>query len=105
MSEDNNDMIVHDGMEVDDRGFVIGSGYVRSEDCEYGVDFGVFSYEYERNGETRINHVPSVHVVDERGVILAEPHAHDSESAEKAMDNARGTAKYAFENIEDFIDE
>lgn len=102
MSE-NNDTIVYDSMEVDDRGFVIGSGYVRSEDCEYAVDFGVFSYEYERKGETRINHVPSIHVVDERGVIHAEPHANDSHDPETAMENARSTAKYTFENIEDYI--
>jgi len=92
----------YDSLEVQDDGHVTGSAYVVREDG-YSVDIGVTSYEYNDEGD--LNHVPGAVVSDENGVILAEPHAHDTDNPEKAIERARNTGQNAFENLDDYIDE
>lgn len=97
------EILLHDSLETDDEGFVTGSAYTRQRDG-YDVQAAVFSYEYERNGETRMNHVPNVVLTDEDGKIVAEPHARDWENPSKAMDAARSTAVYTFRHLGEYVD-
>lgn len=103
MTDDTDDVFRHDDLRVNDDGFVEGTAYTHDKDG-YDVVVGVTSYEYERDGETKMNHVPNVVVNDPDGSIVAEPHSHDSSSAEIAIENAKSTGKWAFRNMEQYMD-
>ena len=104
MTENNDIQWNDDTLEVNYDGHVEGQAWTTIND-EYDVSASVTSYEYQRNGETRINHVPHVVVSSHNGSIVAEPHAHDSEHAGVAIGNAKETAAYVIENPEEFIEE
>lgn len=95
---------LHDSLEVDDEGYVIGSAYTEEFLGGYTVDVGVFSYEYERHGESRMNHVPNVVVSDPEGRIVAEPHSWDSGNPETAIRNAKATGELVYDNPQDFVE-
>jgi|APHM01.1.fsa_nt_gi hypothetical protein len=95
---DTDDPIVHDTLEVDDDGYVTGSAYTRKFGNGYSIQLHVTSYEYERNNDTRMNHVPIV--VVERDGIECEPHVRDSRSARTAIESARGAARDIANNPE-----
>jgi len=97
------DPIVHDTLDTDEEGFVTGSAYTRKKGG-YDVQAGVYSYEYERHGDARMNHVPNVIVVHPDGHIVAEPHANDSPHAGRAIDNAKDTVRFVFSNLDQYTD-
>lgn len=98
-----NDIWEYDNLEIDEKGFVTGSAYTREFLGEYDILVAVFSYEYERQGETKMNHVPHVVITERDGNIVSEPEARDSENPEVAIENAKGLAEYIFEYPEDFV--
>jgi hypothetical protein len=102
MTEENN-IWEYDNIEIDENGKVRGSAYTFTFNGGYDVQIVVSSYTYERNGEFHMNHVPNVVVSNKNGNIVAEPHARDSQHPEKAIENARMTAKNVYENPEQFI--
>lgn len=103
MSQTETSIWLYDNLEIDDDGYVTGSAYTRQFLGEYDVVVGVTSYEYERHGETRMNHVPHVVVTDSEGTIVREPQAYDSENPGRAISNAKGLAEFVLENPQDFI--
>lgn len=90
-------------LRINDDGMIEGSAYTRETEGGYDITVSVTSYEYERHGETRVNHVPNVVVSKPNGGIAAEPHAHDSRSAVTALKNAKNAAEYAFNHIEQYV--
>jgi hypothetical protein len=82
---------------LDENGHVNSSIHIF--DSENGIDVTatVCSYDYERHGERRENHVPRVVVTDPDGTIRQEPHAHDSRDVRKAIERAIQTAEWAYE--------
>lgn len=93
----------YSSLRVNDDGYVEGSAYTR-EKAGHDVQVAVTSYEFERRGETMMNHVPNVTVTTKTGSIVAEPHAWDSQDAEAAMENAVKTAEDVFKDIQQYID-
>jgi len=94
-----------DTLEINDDGHVEGSAFVGNFIDGYDVSISVTSYDYERNGETRTNHVPHVVVTTTEGKIIVEPTAQDSRNAQKAIENARGCAEYVIKYPSEFIDD
>jgi hypothetical protein len=88
---------------IDENGHVDGSMHVFGFVDGYDVTIGVFSYDYDRHGETRTNHVPQVVVSTTDGSIVAEPHAHDSNNPVQAIKNARDAAEHVIENPDEFV--
>lgn len=104
MTENNEEIEFNsDSLEIDDEGYVVGSACIFNFIEGYDVSASVTSYEYERNGETKMNHVPHIVVSKRNGSIVSEPHAHDSENPEKAIERAKGTAKYVAQHPDDFV--
>jgi len=91
-------------LRVDDNGHVVGQAWYGSFADGHDVTISVTSYDYDRYGETKTNHVPHVVVTDKNGNIVAEPHAHDSSLPKKAIKEAKQTGKYVIENPEQFIE-
>lgn len=104
MANDNDDIWQEDNIEINEDGEVEGSAYTHHFKDGHDVQIGVFSYTYQRNGETHMNHVPSVVVTDSTGSIVAEPHAHDTENPRGAIRNARQSAEYVYKHPEEFIE-
>lgn len=92
-----------DSLEIDDEGYVTGSACLFNFVEGYDVSASVSSYEYERNGETKMNHVPHIVVSENGGNIVSEPTAHDSSNPKKAIENAKNTAKYVAQHPNDFV--
>jgi len=103
MTENNDIEWDENTLEVNHDGHVEGHAF-RAINDEYDVTASVISYEYFRNGEEHINHVPHVVVSTRDGSVVAEPHAHDSRHAGVAIGNAKDMAGYVFENPEEFIE-
>lgn len=93
----------YDDLHVNDEGMVEGTAISREFAGGYTVQASVSSYEYEKGGETRKNHVPHITVQDENGSIVSEPSAWDSISPKKAIEAAKGTGEYVVEYPDDFI--
>ena len=91
-----------DNLTVNDDGYVEGNAHT-FESGGHTITASVSSYCYERNGVERMNHVPNVVIEAENGAIVTEVDANDSEDAELAIENAKGAAEFAFNNIEDFV--
>ena len=85
MSESNTEFWDMDSIEVDENGFVQGQAYKLGIHGQFDVTASVTSYEYERNGETKMNHVPHIVVSEKDGKIIKEPHANDSENPKKQL--------------------
>lgn len=100
---DNKEIWAHDSLEIDDDGYVIGSAYTDMKLNGHYMSVGVSSYEYKRRGEVKMNHVPLITVADDTGKVVAEPTSHDSSDPEKAIENAKSTGEYVFENLEEFV--
>jgi hypothetical protein len=98
---ESDDPIVYDEFRVGDKRGVPWVCHTDETHDGYSVQASVTSYEYERNGETKLNHVPNVVVTDETGRIVSEPHAHDSTNPEKAIENARETVRTVFGRLEE----
>lgn len=92
----------HDSLEIDEKGYVVGSAYTHTFAGKYTVSVGVSSYKLGERYKDDMNYVPNVVVSDEDGVVVAEPHSNDSSSGKKAIENAKGTAEYVFNNPEQF---
>ena len=103
MTEQNDNIWEYNSLEVNKDNEVVGSAYTSTFKGGYDVQVAVFSYEYEINGETKMNHVPNVTLTDESGSIVEEPYARDSENPEKAIENAINQGEYVFENPTEFI--
>ena len=93
------DPIVHDTLEQDDDGHVVGSVYTREKDG-YDVTAHVTSYELGERYDADMNHVPFVVVHEPNGSVAAEPHVRDSTHAQTAIGRARIAARTAFNNID-----
>lgn len=93
---ENEKIWAHDSLDVDDEGYVTGAAYTYTFGDGFDVQVGVTSYEYERGGETKMNHVPNVVVTDKDGSIVREPHAWDSEHPNRAIENGKGVAEDVF---------
>lgn len=78
-------------------GHVEGCTYILDSERDTDVTASVTSYDYDRNGEVRTNHVPHIVVSDNSGSIQKEPHANDSENPRTAIENAIQTAEWAYE--------
>ena len=91
-------------LEIKPDGHVAGQALSEPLPSGHVVTASVVSYEYERNGMARINHVPQVALTDETGAIVGEPMAHDARNAETAVENALQAGEYAAENPEQFLD-
>lgn len=100
---ENDNIWEYNNLEINEDNEVVGSAYTFTFEGGYDVQVAVFSYEYERNGETKMNHVPNVVLVDENGKIVAEPHARDSQNPERAIENGINQAEYIFEHPTEFI--
>lgn len=98
----NNKWIVHDSLEVDDDGYVIGSCYSGTDDDGWDVIGGVTSYELDRRYDADMNHVPHIVITDSNGVIHKEPHTVDTTSAQTAIDRTRKEVKYYFKVTDQF---
>lgn len=98
------DIWAYENFSLDDDGHVTGSAHTHEFMGGYTVAIGVFSYEYERDGEKRVNHVPNVVVQHPDGAILREPYARDSEKPWAAVRNARDTAETVYRNAEEYVD-
>lgn len=97
------DVWAYNGLSITDRGYVEGSAYTHTFKDGCDVSIGVFSYEYDRDGEHKINHVPNVVVTDRDGRIIAEPHANDSSEPRTAIENARDAAEYVVEHSDEYV--
>lgn len=93
-----------DTLTVDEHGHVDGQAWYGLFGDGYDVFASVTSYDYERGGQTRTNHVPHVVVTDNRGSVIAEPHVHDTQFPEKAIKAAKDVARGVVANPEQFID-
>jgi hypothetical protein len=100
---DSDDTWAYDSLGIDDEGYVTGSAYTRDFCGGYDVTIGVSSYEYKSKDGVKMNHVPSVTIVNSDGAIVNEVHAHDSLHAEKAIENARQTAEMILDYPEQFL--
>lgn len=98
-----NEIWAYENLEIDEDGHVREVAYTHPFKDGYDVQVAVTSYDFEKHGETKTNHVPNVVLTDEDGSIVAEPHARDSYSAEKAIENGKRTAEYVFKHPEQFI--
>ena len=98
----NSDVWKHSDLILNDNGYVSGVAYTKEQNG-YSIEISVFTYEYEQNGETKMNHVPNIILSNKNGSITAEPHAHDSQNAEKAIQNAINTGEYVIENLNQFV--
>jgi len=92
-----------DTLSVADNDHVEGSAFYGSFADGYDVVISVTSYDYERNGETKTNHVPHVVVSDSSGSIVSEPHTRDSHDPQTAINNAKQAGRYVVENPMKFI--
>ena len=95
-----------DTLHVNKDGMTEGQAWCGSyehEGQQYDVSASVTSYTFEQYGEQRTNHVPHVVVTTIEGSIVAEPHCHDSRHPEKAIQNAKGTAEYVVQHLEQFV--
>lgn len=81
-------------LEIDEKGYVIGSAYTQQLSDGSDIRIGVSSYEYNEAGD--LNHVPLVTIVDDSGSIIAEPHASDSTNATTAIKNAIRQGEFCF---------
>lgn len=88
---------------INDDGFVEGTAYTKEKDG-YDIRIAVESYEYERHGETRMNHVPVGNITNEKGIIVHDLEPNDDQNAERAIENAVGSAEYAYKHLGQFID-
>jgi len=77
-------------------GHVEGVAYIFDSENSIDVTAAVNSYNYERGGETRTNHIPHIVVSDPDGSIQKEPHAHDSKHPRTALKRAIQTAESAY---------
>jgi len=84
------------------QGYVQGSAY-QDLPSGHSVRISVCSYEYDRQGETRMNHVPIISIEDETGSIVSEPHARDSSNPHQAIQNAKRYGKDVIENPQRYI--
>lgn len=103
MTENNEEVWRHDSIEINEEGKVAGSAFTWPFEGGYDVVVSVFSYEYEQDGETHMNHVPNVVVNNPDGAIVSEPEARDSSNAEKAIENAKNLGEYVYNHPQDFI--
>lgn len=92
-----------DTLEVNDDGHVEGQAWYGSFADGHDVFVSVHSYDYEKYGRTKTNHVPLVTVTDSDGNIVSEPHTHDSHNPERAIEDGKMTAIYVVENPSEFI--
>jgi len=95
-----------DTLQVNANGNVEGMAWFGSftvDGEQYDVIASVTSYDFEQYGETETNHVPHVVVTTIDGSIVAEPHCHNSRHPEKAIQNAKGTAEYVVQHLEQFV--
>lgn len=102
MSE-NTDIWEFDNLSVNDDMMVDGQVYTKQKPNGAYVRATVSSYEYKRDGETKSNHVPVVYVTDERGRIKHMAEAGDSSNPHKAVGEAKSTAEYIFNNINEYL--
>ncbi len=97
-----------DEMEIRNDGKVEGMAFIGRipyENEEYDIMVSISSYEYEDNNENvKMNHVPHIVVSKPNGEIVKNPSARDSQIAEKAIENAKVTAKYVAKNIGEFVE-
>lgn len=93
----------YDDLHVNDEGMVEGAAISKEFAGGHTLQASVTSYEYEKNGETHVNHVPHLVVQDENGSIVSEPHVHDTASAEGAIARAKGAGKSVVVHPEGFI--
>jgi len=98
------DILEYNSLSVENRE-VSGSALTHTFEGGYRIQITVISYDYERTGETRQNHVPNVVVTDRTGSIVTEVHANDSNSPIEAVENAVSTAEYVLENADTFLPE
>ena len=96
------DVWAHADFEIDANGHVDGSAYTHEFANGHDVVIGVTSYDYERAGETRTNHIPNAVTTDADGTIVHEGEPNDSENPQTAIENAKGSAEFIFENAEQF---
>ncbi len=97
----NSEIWDHDSISIEN-GYVEGYAFAGRVDGEHDVTVSVTSYEYDGD---KMNHVPHI-VIDEAdtGSIVAEPHAHDSQDPERAIDNAKSAGEYIVNGgLEDYI--
>lgn len=87
---------------VKDDGFVEGMTVIPIND-EYDIVVSVNSYEYERNGEKRINHVPQVNITKDGAIVYESEMDRDTKNGNEAIKFAYQTAKYCKENYEELI--
>lgn len=93
----------HDDLRVEN-GFVEGFAYTKIKNG-YDVSAHVESYEFETNhSQVKTNHVPVVQITTEDGRIVQNMEPHDSTNPKTAIENARSSAEYAYENLEYFVD-
>lgn len=103
MTENNDSVWDYDDLRVNDEGMVEGTAISREFAGGHTVQASVSSYEFEFDGETRVNHVPHIVVQDENGSIVSEPTDNDTTSPKKAIERAKGTGEYVVRNPDDFI--
>lgn len=92
-----------DSLKIGDNQKVRGTVLIGNVGGGYDIIGSVFSYEYERRGTTKMNHVPNVVITDKSGSIIREPSARDSENPVTAISNTKETVKHVAENIEEFV--
>lgn len=104
MSQKQETQFDSDTLTINVNGHVEGQAVAFQPVPGYDVSVSVTSYDYERNGETKTNHVPHVTLSTIDGNIVAEPHAHDSHIPAEAIKEGKQTARYVIENIGQFVD-
>ena len=92
MKNNEQDIWAYNNLEINESDKVVGNAYTREKSGRH-ILVTVYSYEYEKNREQKMNHVPCIVVENEDGDILSEPHAHQSHNAEKAIENGLETAE------------
>jgi hypothetical protein len=100
---ENSDIWEYSSIDIDETGRVTGYAYTYEFGDGYDVGISVSSYEFERDGRTKMNHVPIVNVTEAHdGRIVKQIKAHDSLRASKAIENAVGAAKIVFKRPDQF---
>ena len=84
-------------MAIDEDDHVKGQAHIFDNENAIDVTVAVTSYDYERHGESRTNHVPHIVVSDPDGTIRQEPYARDSHDPRTAIKWAIQTAEWVYE--------
>jgi len=86
---------------IDSNGHVDGQAVIFDSENNIDVTASVYSYDYNRGGESRTNHVPHIVVSDMDGSIQHEPDAYDSRNPQTAIKRAIQTAEWAYKEYRD----